>query len=388
MSDITFFIPAVLGGLAFLFRLPGLIRNPRDTLLWCVASLLLTACGVFFFASIPVIAAVNDLTGIPNFSGPLVYCVLTAYSGSCLVLLINWRGGPPDQVRRATRLCIALYSGICALLFVLFFLAGHTVERLRDLDTYFANTPYMREMIVLYLTAHAVSAIVMTTLCWRWSREVDGALRTGLYLMVPGILLTLAYDALKFAAVGARWAGHDWDFLGTDIARPIAAAGAPLIAVGFGYPLVAQRLSSTLSDRRRYRQLGLLWHVTRELTGADRSTAVPPWTSPGMRLLQRERDIHDALLALNPYFDEAVRTRAHTDALATGKARQEADAAADAAMILAALDAVRADPDRHVIASTQALQAVAGENSRSLVAISAALSQSPNGAHTSVTANG
>jgi hypothetical protein len=377
MSDITFVIPAVLGGLAFLFRLPGLLRNPRDPLLRSVAALLLTACAVFFFASIPVIAAVNDLTGIANFSGPVVYSVLTAYSGSCLVLLINWRGGPRDQVRSATRLCLVIYSTVCVAVFVLFFLAGPTEERLRDLDTHFATTPFMREMIVLYLVAHSVSAVVISALCWRWSREVSGVMRTGLFLMVGGFTLTLVYDALKFAAVGARWTGHNWDTLSTDIARPIAAAGAPLIAIGFGYPLVAQRLQSIVTDWRHYRQLGPLWQATRPLTNVDRVGTLAPWTSPGMRRLQRERDIHDALLTLNPYFDLNVRAEAHENAIAVGKSPTDADAAADAAMIHAALQALADDPDHRIIASSQTLRVVAGEDSRDLAAVSAAFRHSP-----------
>jgi hypothetical protein len=205
-------------------------------------------------------------------------------------------------------------------------------------------------------------------------------MRAGLFLMVSGYLLTVGYDVCKFAAVGARWAGLDWDTLSTDIARPVAAAAAPLIAIGFGLPLIVQHVSGPFEDWRRHRQLGSLWHSVKELTKAGRATDVPWWTSPGMRLLQRERDIHDALLTLNPYFDMDVRSSAHTQAVAAGAATHEADATADAAMILAALDSVRADPEHRVIASAPVLQEFTGVDSRSLIALSKALRHSPAGA--------
>ncbi|MEV6782416.1 hypothetical protein [Streptomyces sp. NPDC051098] len=46
------------------------------------------------------------------------------------------------------------------------------VEGRHDLDTYYAHTPLIREMIVLYLAAHLISDIVSTVLCVRWAREV------------------------------------------------------------------------------------------------------------------------------------------------------------------------------------------------------------------------
>ena len=83
---------------------------------------------------------------------PLVYLLLSAFSGSCLVLIINWRGGPPETTRRLSRRWIAGYGAVCAAIVLLFVLGEAPVERLRDFDTYYANTPYIREMIVLYLT--------------------------------------------------------------------------------------------------------------------------------------------------------------------------------------------------------------------------------------------
>lgn len=375
MSDLSFFGPALLGALAFCIRLPGLLRNPRDPLLRAVAMLLLTASGVFLFGAIPMIAKVNQMTGIPNFSAPFVYSILTAFSGSCIVLLINWRGGPSARIRQATRWCIGTYGLVIVALFVLFALGDASVERLRDLDTYYASTPFIREMILLYLVAHTASSLVMTSLCWRWSREVKGELRTGLHLMVFGYLLTVAYDICKFLAVGARWAGQDWDFLSTDVARPLASTASPFIAIGFGLPLVVQRLKGPWKDWVRYRALGPLWRLVQNLAPEHTSPRISLLAPPGVRVLQRESDIHDGFLTLNPYFDRSLREASLADALAAGATVQEAEACADAVMLTAAKEALLADPGHQVIASSECLQAGPGGDSLDLARISRALSR-------------
>ncbi|MEW1639868.1 MAB_1171c family putative transporter [Streptomyces sp. NPDC093801] len=356
MSDPSFTIPTVLGALAVLFRIPGLLRNPRDPLLRAVTAFLVCIVSVFFFGSIPMIVKVNEVTGVPNFAAPFVYSWVTACSGSGIVLVINWRGGPSERIRRAARWCIGSYSVLIIAEFALFFLGEAPVERLRDFDTYYANTPYIREMIVLYLVAHTVAAMIMSALCWHWRHQVVGELRVGFALMLTGYSLTLCYDISKFAAVGARWAGHDWDVLSTDVARPFSAAAAPIIAFGFGIPFAAQRLKGPWREWSRYRQLENLSRLVGGLTPVSASVRVPLFAAPGVRRLQRESGIHDALLTLNPYFDLTLRARELAEALADGATSEAASASADAAMVVAAVQALRADPDRRVIASSRVLQ--------------------------------
>ncbi|MCX5078027.1 hypothetical protein OG321_36880 [Streptomyces sp. NBC_00424] len=372
MSDLSFFIPALIAVAAFCIRLPGLLRNPRDPLLRAVAMLLLTAAGVFLFGMIPMIAWVNDLIGVPNSAAPFVYSILMAFSGSCIVLLINWRGGSAARIRQATRWCVAVYGMVIVGLFTFFVWGDAPVERLRDLDTYYATTPYIREMIVLYLVAHAASSLVMTSLCRRWSRKVTGELRTGLNLMVCGYLLTVAHDVCKFAAIGARWAGHDWDGLSTDVARSLASLASPFVAVGFGLPLVAQRLREPWTDWRRYRQLGPLWRLLSNLSPEHTSVRISWSASPGVRVMRRESDIHDGFLTLNPYFERSVHDAAVADALASGATPEDAGVAADAAMVVAAGEALLADPEHRVIASSRASQDRLG-GFRDLVGISRAI---------------
>ncbi|MFD8978921.1 MAB_1171c family putative transporter [Streptomyces sp. NPDC059564] len=374
MSDLAFFVPAVLGTVAVLVRLPRLRRNVRDPLLRAVVMYLLTCTGVFYFGATSTIVKVNEVTGVPNFAAPLLYSLLMACCGSGIILMITWRGGPPARIRRATRWCAGTYGALAVAMFVLFALGEAPVERLEDLDTYYANTPYIREMILLYLMGHSAAAVIMASLCRRWLSGVPRELRAGLGLMIAGYTITLGFDVCKFAAVGARWAGVDWDVLSTKTARPFVTVSFCFILLGFGVPLIVQRFKEPWRDWTRYRRLETLSRLLHGLTPTTAVVKIPLLSTMGVRRLHRESGIHDGLLTLNPYFDLALRARALADALAHGAADENAAAAADAVMVIAAVDALRADPERRVIASSRELQPEPGEK-RDLVRISHALAR-------------
>ncbi|MFE2283151.1 MAB_1171c family putative transporter [Streptomyces sp. NPDC059443] len=378
MNGQDYYIPAAALAIALAFKLPALRHNWRDPLLRSVCALLILAGAVFTFAAPPTILAVNRWTGVTNFSAPLVYCLITAFSASCLVLIVNWRGGPPEQTRRISRRWILGYGTVTATLMVLFMLGDTPVERLRDFDTFYANTPYMRQMIALYLLAHNVAAFVMVAMCWRWSLQVRGWLRTGLMIIVVGYLFNLSYDAAKMSAVVARWFGHDLDSLSTYVAPPLASVGALISAVGFVLPLLCQRLTDSLQHWTTYRRLGPLWHEVRT-SGADAPVSVRMswWSAADIRVIQRESDIHDGFLHLGPYFDPSHRDEALARALSRGADEENARAVADAAMVAAAVRARRADPEGRVIGASEDGAPPAADGPRDLVRISHALRNSP-----------
>lgn len=346
MDGLGYYVPAGVAAVAFVVKLPVLVRGRRDPLLRSVGGLLLIASAVFFFAAPPTIAEVNDLTGVPNFSAPLVYGVLTAFCASCLVLVVNWRGGDPGAIRRTTRCCVVVYSGVIVALAVLFALADAPVERLRDLDTYYANTPYMREMIVLYLTAHTVAVVATALLCRRWLREIHGWLKAGVTLLVAGYLLNIVFDTAKFTAVFARWSGRNWDWLSTEVAPPVASLSGVVIGIGFVLPMAGQRATERWLAHRTYRRLEPLWREVRAAAPGAGAVRMPRWSPPELRLTQRRADIHDGLLLLTPYFDLAVRRQAHRAALAYGATEREASAVADAAATVVAVRAKTGTPSR------------------------------------------
>ncbi len=342
--DASYLIALAVLTLAIGIRLRTIIKHWQDPLLRAVGGLLLMAIGVFFFATPSTIALVNRLTGVPNISAPWVYSLLTAYWASCLVLIINWRGGPAEKTRRASLWVWSSYAAVIIALWVLFAFADVSEERLRDLDTYFANTPYMREHIVLYLVAHGVACLVSSALIWNWIRrtEVERWTRGGLGLLGVGYVLNIGYGTAKFTAVIARWTGNNLDWLSTHAGPPIAAASALFIGIGFILPHAGPYLEGRWHTRARYRDLGPLWQLLRSANPTAATVRLPPRPGLDLLLTQRESDISDGLLSLHDYLDRAVRTRAYDEASRQGISPGEAEGFAGALTVLAAIDALKA----------------------------------------------
>ncbi|MGW1783929.1 MAB_1171c family putative transporter [Streptomyces sp. NPDC002143] len=358
-----------------------LLRRPRmvarDPLTISTTVTVILGALVYVTSAPVTISAVNRATGIPNFGAPLCYGVLMAYSCSILILLTYWRGGPRDQVLRMVRGTIALCIPLIGIVVLLFCLAEAPVERLTDLDTYYANTLYMREMIVLYLVGHGTCAIVMCAVCLKWQREVDPLLRTGLRLIVSGMTIDIAgFVIAKCVAVVARWYGHDLDFLSTKLAPPAASLGALLCALGLALPRLLPPAVAQWHSVGDYRRLGPLWNAVRAVPTAPKPYS--RWQLPQSRLRWREVSIHDALLALAPIFDDGIRETAQLAALAGGRSSHDARVIAEAAMLAdAAQRAVAGEQGDFSTPSTYQLLATSDLGNSSLVELSQALKQSP-----------
>ncbi|MER7741117.1 MAB_1171c family putative transporter [Streptomyces sp. NPDC096538] len=345
---ISFWIPTGVLTAALIIKLPTIVRLWRDPLLRAVGGLLLLACTVFVFVAPTTIARVNRLTGVPNISAPWCYSLLTAFCASCLLLIIAWRNGLSDRsaaTRRAMRWVVSLYSGVIVALWVLFFLADASEERLRDLDTYYATTPFMREQILLYLLAHTVAVLITCRLLWNWVQTagLDAWLRWGLKFLGVGYALNLVFDAAKLTAVGARWTGNDLDWLSTDLAPPVACLSAILIAVGFILPHAGQYLHERWRVRLAHHRLRPLYELMRAANG--RSVPFLLRTTPELRLIRRETFIRDELLSLARHVDEERRSRTREAARALGFPPERAGALANAVAILEAVECRRRSPD-------------------------------------------
>ncbi|MET9698489.1 MAB_1171c family putative transporter [Streptomyces sp. NPDC006529] len=334
-QGLDFYIPGAFLVVILCLRLPALWRDPRNELLRSVCAVLALAVCVDFATAMPSLVAINRFTGVPNAAAPLVYSFLTAFCGASIVLIIRWNSGPEKAAwsARWARRCYLVTGVVIAAINVLFVLGDAPVERLVDMDTYYANTPYIREMLLLYLLAHTANGIIVTCLCWVWARQVHGALRGGLILICIGHQFNLVYDGLKFVAIGSRWLGHDRDYLSAGLAPVVASMSVVLIGGGFVLPLVSQRFTNHLDLWRRLRRLRPLW---RELSAATRHTrelAEGPRASIELRVTQLEADIHDGILTVSPYLDACVRQRALARARETVGCPEEAAAVADAAAL-------------------------------------------------------
>ncbi|PKW11807.1 hypothetical protein SAMN05428944_0963 [Streptomyces sp. 1222.5] len=358
MSYVVYLAAAILGMAAvLLFRRPRQALTNPLTASTCV-SILIGAC-CFSAAAPATLATVNRMTGITNFGAPMTYSLISAYSCSLFILLIYWRGGPVVTLRRTALAFIGVYGLLIAAIITLFTVGDAHVERLRDLDTYYANTPYIREMIVLYLLGHLVCCLVICGVCLRWTRQLrqettssaaaDGAgpgapaaskgdrlLRAGLWLIVIGLGMDMSGFVLaKIIAVTARWYGRDLDFLSTTVAPPLASVGAVICSLGFVLPRIVPAVGAQWRSLRHYRRLAPLWKVLRHVPTAFVSPST--WYRlPQSRLRMREMAIHDALLVLTPHLDERAGSGVLRRALAAGCDPTAARAKAEASMVVEA----------------------------------------------------
>ncbi|MEU1457816.1 MAB_1171c family putative transporter [Streptomyces avermitilis] len=349
MDGLFYYLTALILWTGLAIKVTSPQRHQYDPARRAMCAVVLLAGVSFALSAPPSVTVINRLTGIPNIAAPLVYASVTAFSAACLILIIYWRGGDPDHVRRVVLGWLIAYSAVVVMVWALFALGDAPVERRTDLDTYYATTPYIAEMITLYLVAHMVAACATTTLCWLWSRQVTGWTHTGLIVLVLGWLLNGAFGAVKLTAVVGRWTGHDWDTLSTDLAPGMAALAAALVTAGYILPLIGPRMESiTLCIR-----LGPLYRLL--INSADRRYWVPlSWRSIGdtdLRLTQRETGIRDGLKRLGPRLDDRAREQAYHRAISAGTSIHEAEAIATAAMIAVAAHATTPDPpvpDGHV----------------------------------------
>ncbi|MFF5155899.1 MAB_1171c family putative transporter [Streptomyces sp. NPDC000348] len=332
--------------LGLLVKAPDLLRHRRDPYLRSICAVLGLAGLCFFLGAPPTVGAVNRIGGVPNLAAPVTYVVITGYCAASQVLIVHWRGGP--RVRRTARRWLLAYAVVVLGIAVTFALGEAPVERRTDLDTYYATTPFIAQMIVLYLVAHLTAVTVTTVSSLRWARRVGGGLRAGLVLLGTGSLCGAGYSVAKLVAVGARWSGRDWSELGTTVSPAAAGLGALLTVVGVLVPLAAPRVTEWRRARRTYARLEPLERALEDLlTRRTLRLPRPRFASPTTRLVWRQTSIHNALGHLDAYFNRELYDRTRAGVLvATGEA-ERAEAAAWAAVIGAAVRD-EAEPGRRV----------------------------------------
>jgi hypothetical protein len=337
-------VPAIVLIASLAYKLPTVLRAGRNPLLRQVGGLLTAACGVFVFAQPATVALVNRTVGVTNVSAPWVYSLLSGFCGFCLLLIIRWRGGTPRTVRRAGYWVYGGYGSLLVALWVLFALGDADVERLQDFDTYYATTPFIREMIVLYLTGHMVAVVITSCLLWTWESRVRGTgwLHTGVVLLGVGYAANLAYDVAKLTPVVARWRGSTGlDWMNTRLAPLIAALVGVLIALGFILPHLGAHITHRLAVRRDHRALGPLAKALSPVPTASTPVTLGRFAPMDLRLTRRRTFIRDALRQLSPYLDNDLRERTRQAWLAAGGLPDEADARGDAVAIAAAVASMR-----------------------------------------------
>ncbi|MBC7271718.1 MAG: hypothetical protein H5T76_23920 [Streptomyces sp.] len=335
MSGLINYASCTVLWLALLLKAPDLVRHRGDPYLRTICAVLGLAGMCFFLGAPPTVGAVNDLGGIPNLAAPLTYAAITAYCAASQVLIVYWRGGP--RVHRTARRWILAYAGVVAGVAIMFALGDAPVERRTDLDTYYATTPFIAEMIVLYLVAHLTAVSVTTVSALRWARHVTGWLRAGLIVLGVGSLCNSGYSVSKLVAVVARWCGYDWSALGTTVAPAAAGLGALVTVTGVMLPLTAPRIAECRRARRTYARLAPLERALDDLlTRRSLRLPRPRFAAPGTLLMWRQTSIHNALSHLDVYFDRSLYDHTLGAALDATGSPERARATAWAAVIVAA----------------------------------------------------
>ncbi|WP_330461523.1 hypothetical protein OIB37_34440 [Streptomyces sp. NBC_00820] len=338
-------LPAVLLSAALALKAPTFVRAWKDPDVRATTLLLLLASAVFLSVAPASIHRINTATGVPNFSAPWVYSLLTAFCGSCLTMVITWRDEPSPRRSGLIRRIWLIYAGIIVALWITFLLADVPIERVYDLDTYYAAEPWMREHILLYLSAHMVSVLVAAYMIWKWISKVRGGwLKVGLVFLQSGYAFGLVFDIAKLAAVAARWTGTaDWDWLSTEVAPPFAILDASLVGIGFILPQAGPFLQKWTRDRLTYHRLRPLCRALRTVAPAAARARVGRFAPLDLRLMQRQQRVHDGLLILAPSLDDDLFHRAYEEARAAGHGEDRARGIAGALAVRTALDPSPAD---------------------------------------------
>ncbi|WP_149829832.1 MAB_1171c family putative transporter [Streptomyces tailanensis] len=361
MNGLIYYISAGILWTGFAAQVPGLWHDWRDPLKRALCAVIFLAGCCFALGAPPTVGFLNRAIGVPNAAACVTYGALNAFSAASLVLIVHWRGADgPDHVRRISRGWLITYAVVIGGQVALFAAGDAPVERRTDFDTYYADTPFVREMIVLYLLAHLAAASTTTILCWRWTLQISGWTRRALAVLALGWLCTSAYGVVKLIAVAGRWGGQQWDPLSTRLAPMLVTVGAALTSAGYILPLLGSRIDSLVAFLR----LGPLFRLVG--SRSDKRHTVLSWRSLGnveLRLTHRTTAIRDGLRDVSVHFDEGVRERAYRQALSVGSSTAEAEAIGDAAMVaVAALSGARRRAPRldPAVLDSVALDAIAG----------------------------
>ncbi|WP_426368604.1 MAB_1171c family putative transporter [Streptomyces sp. E-08] len=384
------YLPAAALGVVLAVKSPSLVRRWRTPLVRSVNAVIFLQAAAFFFSAPPTIRVVNETTGISNVSAVLVYCLLSGYACACRVLMENWREDARVQprARRRVRRWIWGHVAVTVLLVGCFALGDAPVERPRDFETYYAGTPFIREMVLLCLFAVTAAATAAAVACRRWARDIrrehpgrrtsaEGALRLGLTVLTVGFLSNVVYGVAKLVAIVGTWTGRAWEPL-NQAAVSFVGLGTLLVSAGFLIPIVVPWLAlRVFGPLRTLRALGPLRHAVRLRGGRHRMRLSTPWyAGPGRRLTDRMTELHDRLLELGPYCSDEVRAHACAEARRGGGTEAGWAAAGLAAMFTAAADArgrgASSDAERGAVA-VRALRAAEAEHGDLLVALSRAV---------------
>lgn len=328
--------PVVFLWLAVLVRLPERRGHASRALL-----LGLLTCALGATINVPAVAAAIDgpVWLPPNISQLLKHLlVLVAAQQSYEV--VRGLSLPEHEATAQHRLRLTTTGVAAALLTTLFFLGPASYTQVDNFTRSFAGVPVVAGYWLVFLCALGLSLASIRRIAWSYRHQLaHGPLRLGMTLVAIGASCGLVYVAGKCAYVTARLAGLSATALAPAEAwtpLPLAAAILTTLAGVLWPRLAARPVIRQVAARYHYVRLRRLW---KELTTAAPDVQLQTALSNGRRsrpvvgghegqllLYRRVVEILDAELALLPYADPDLLSRA-LDALPADLPRRRQQAA-------------------------------------------------------------
>ncbi|MCZ4122668.1 MAB_1171c family putative transporter [Streptomyces sp. H39-S7] len=349
MHDIAYPVAALVSSAALAYKLLDLRKDPDNPVLRSLCATL--ACAAFgFIAATPAIyLPVSTALGLDNLGKLVVHGSLIAFSVCVQRMLLMWNDPPEIALPRARRRVIAGVIVLLAMVALLTLAPINDSTAEHFTETY-ATTPYIAEYLLLYVTAVGTGLAEIARLCWRFAKVAGRPwLVRGLHLTAVGAAITLGYCLTRGIYVIARNMGIRLDLL-ADSSSAFAALGGALVSLGLVLPALGPRLSATarwFGHLRAYHQLFPLWLAVYD---AMPDIALDPpkhpkrarWrlTKLHYRLYRFVIEIRDARHALREHLNSEIADGARTLAAQAGATAEQQEAAAEAAMLRAALTAV------------------------------------------------
>ncbi|MCM6778549.1 hypothetical protein NDR87_34210 [Nocardia sp. CDC159] len=334
-----FYTAAVVSVFALAYKVNQL-RRDRSLQRWTVLVAMSLWTAVCLCVPPPSVRLINRITGIPNITGLIVYILLIFLAGSMQAVILVWQRGPAE-IGPKIRVRAIGYAAIGLLLIALFFAGNPVEERPVDFDIYYAKSPWLAELIVIYNVVFAVAAADFVYCALSSARVTDRPwLRRGLYLVAVSGLLGVISTVTRMSAVVARWFDvTDLDRLDTEIGPAIAALGIVVACVGYTLPAAGERCTDLIARLREYHALRPLWRAIRTAAPGLSSPIDAPWWDLKLRTTRRLAEIRDGQLALRAYTHPTAEDHARRLAEQAGLDDIDRAAVVEAAGIKAAVQA-------------------------------------------------
>jgi hypothetical protein len=308
--------PALLLWVAVAYKLPTIIRAPRDPgrrWLWLTLFFLTLAITVLLP---PVYVGIDGDLGRANLARLLSNGLTLVSCWTAQALLAHLNGADAGRTVQRTGILLAVALGAMAYLF----LTAPVSQEALDFPERYATMPHVLEYRLVFLAYLGFAEVQIARLSWRYARVAPHAsLRLGLRIDAAGGFLATLYVLHDGSYLISRRLGIAYPLGNPGTIEPVLIALAvAMFAIGATMPTWGPRIGVTrlcgwVSQYRSLRRLYSLWIALRRscpeiaLLPAP-SSLVDVWDVRDVkfRLYRRVIEIRDGILALRPYGDPMV----------------------------------------------------------------------------------